>query len=306
MKRVVVTGAFGYVGLALLGRLARAGLPVIGIGHPPRAQAPVPAGVQAVHGDTVLAETAIDADSSLVHLAGGGGEAACRKDPVAAVKNIIGATMSLAGAARRAGAATRIYASTIAVYGTFRDHGRPYRETDTPMPDDLYGTCKAIGESVWSEGGGATCLRIANVYGAGCGVDLGVSGAVERFARAAATGGELTIYGEGAQRIDYVHIDDVCEAFRLALEAPPAALPAAINVGSGAPVTIRELAEACVRAGRDLGASPRIVQVPPPEGKMWPDRCLSVELARATLGWSPRVELDDGVRELVGMMKRTA
>lgn len=290
--RTVVTGAFGYLGLALLRKLPGA----VAVGHPPRATAPIPAGVEVIHGDLALAAE-LEADA-LVHLAGRGGEGEARKDPVAAVSTIVGGTARLAASRAR----KKLFSSTIAVYGTFRDHGRPYREDDAPRPDDLYGACKRAAEQAWTLGGG-TSLRIANIYGAGCGVDLGINGAVERFARAAATGGDITIYGEGAQRIDYVHVDDVCAAIHAALAADT--LPPALNIGSGRPVSIRELAEACVRAGEALGQKPRIVSLPPPEGKVWPDRSLSIDLARSTLGWQPRVALDDGIRELVTMMRKS-
>src|SRR5262249_37086702 len=145
-------------------------------------------------------------------------------------------------------------------------------------------------------------LRLANLYGAGAGVDLGVQGAVERFARAAAAGGELTVFGSGAQKIDYLHVDDAVEAFARTLDrAEP---PPVVNVGGGDPVAIAALAEACVSAAQKLGRRPRIVQKEAPSDKIWPDRSLAIELAKSRLGWTPRVPLQAGVDELVAMMAR--
>lgn len=301
MDRVVITGAFGYLGLALAKRLAET-RPVVAVGHPPRAPVTLPAGVMSVHGDLTLAGDRLADASGLVHLAGGGGEGRCREDPALAARVIARGTSLLAAAARAIGVRRRIFASTIAVYGTFRDHGRPYRETDAIAPDDLYGSLKATAEHVWTSHAGGTALRIANIYGAGIGVDLGISGAVERFARAAARGEELTMYGDGSQRIDYVHIDDVIEAIVRTLDAE--SVPPVINVGSGRPVSIRELAEACIAAAESLGMKPRLVSKPPPEGKVWPDRSLAIDLAHDALGWTPRMRLEDGVKELVVMMTK--
>jgi UDP-glucose 4-epimerase len=305
MSRVVITGAFGYVGLACLHRLAGEA-DLVAVGHPPRAVAAIPAGIERFEGDLGLAvgQLAAGGVDAVIHLAGGGGEAKVREEPVAAVRSIVHGTATVADAARRAGTRRRLYASTIAIYGTDRDHGRPYAETDQPLPDDLYGSLKHAAEHVWTQLAGGTALRIANIYGAGAGVDLGINGAAERFARAAARGEEITVYGDGSQRIDYVHIDDVVDAFRRAL-ASPNPLPPAINIGSGRPVAIRELAEACVRAGARRGKTPKLTFLPAPAGKIWPDRSLSIDLAREALGWEPRVPLDDGVGGLVEMMMTT-
>ncbi len=300
--RVIITGAFGYLGQVLTRRLA-AFHDVIAIGHPSRAPIPTPAGVEVIHGDLKLAAERLDARTAIIHLAGGGGEARCRQDPVDAVRTIIGGTSLLAAAARAAASPVRLFASSIFVYGTYRVPTGPYSEADATEADDLYGVCKATAEHVWTAHGGGTALRIANIYGAGCGVDLGIQGAIERFGRAAALGGELTIYGEGTQRIDYVNVDDVAMAFERALTAPVGTLPSAINIGGGAPVAIGDLARTCIRAAELLGEHPTLTSIPPPEGRLWPDRCLSIDRARDVLGWQPRVALADGVRDLIQMMR---
>jgi UDP-glucose 4-epimerase len=204
----------------------------------------------------------------------------------------------LVARARAAGVRRLLFASTIQVYGTSRDFGRPYRESDAATPDDLYGAVKEAAEHIWTGLGAGTALRIANVYGAGCGVDLGIQGAVERFARAAAAGGELTLHGDGTQRIDYVHVDDVVEAFHQALqvESPPPV----VNVGGGEPISISMLAERCIAAGRSLGRAPTLSRK---EGKTWPDRSLDIHLAATRLGWQPRVPMADGLSDLVRMMR---
>jgi UDP-glucose 4-epimerase len=294
--KVLVTGAFGYLGLALLHRLHDR-FELTAFGHAPRARAPIPAGVRVIHGE--LEDVDVAGFDAVVHLAGGGGPRKVESDPVAAVRTNVRCTSGLAEKARAAGVRRLLFASTIQVYGTFRVSGRPYRESDAAVPDDLYGVLKEAAEHVWTALAGGTALRMANLYGAGCGVDLGVNGAVERFARAAATGGELTLYGDGSQRIDYVHVDDVVEAIRLALMAERP--PPVVNVGGGNPISISMLAETCVAIGEELGQRPSLVRKP--EGQTWPDRSLAIELAAERLGWRPRVTLQDGLTELVRMMR---
>ena len=308
--RIFLTGAFGYLGLALLTKLA-SDHEIVAFGHAPRnpaAKSVIPASVTVVEGDLADVGGAIQSHGShapfqaVIHLAGGGGPHKCAADPIAAIRANIRGTSGLLEAARSAGVPRLIYASTIAVYGTERVPTGPYRESDQALPDDIYGVIKEAAEHVWTAIGGGTALRIANIYGSGSGVDLGVLGAVERFARAAAIGGQARIFGTGDQRIDYVHVDDVTLAFRRAIEAP--GLPPAINVGGGAPISIAELWSLCQRAGESLGARPTLERQPAPPGKSWPDRSLAIDLAAQVLGWRPQIGYEQGLTELVTMMRQ--
>ena len=304
MARVLCTGAFGYLGLAALRGLT--GHDLVAFGHAPRnpaARAVIPAGVTVIEGDLAEAPAILRSRGpfdAVVHLAGGGGPHKLAADPIAAVRTNIRATSEIAHVAREASVKRLVFASTIAVYGTFRDHGRPYSEADSPAPDDIYGVIKETAEHVWVAHAGGTSLRIANIYGAGAGVDMGVNGAVERFARAAAEGAALKIFGTGAQKIDYVHVDDVVRAIAAVLESP--APPPIVNVGGGDPIAIVDLAERAIAAGKALGKAPTLRREPAPEGKSWPDRSLAIDLAKSALGWSPRVTYDDGIAALVRMM----
>jgi UDP-glucose 4-epimerase len=310
--RVLVTGAFGYLGLALLRGLE--GYEVVALGRRPRnerALTTVPPWVTTVFGDVLGDAEAVVSGrgpfDAVIHLAGGGGPKKVESDPAAAVRDNALGTALLADVARRGKVQRLLLASTIAVYGTFRPPpGRPYRETDPAAPDDLYGSLKRSAEAIWTGAGlaGGTALRIANIYGAGAGVDLGIAGAVERFARAAGRGGEISIFGTGQQRIDYVHIDDVVRALRLGLER--AGLPAVINIGGGEPVAIATLAETCASIGQRRGAAVSLLRKPDPGGKIWPDRALAIERASEVLGWQPRVPLVQGLEEMAEMMARTA
>lgn len=299
--RVLVTGAFGFLGLALLRRLAPEH-DLVATGHPPRnpmARATIPAGVELREGE--LLELKLEGRfDAVIHLAGGGGGARMATDPARAVRTNILGSQRLLELAREAGAGRLLFASTIAVYGTQR--GGLFRETDATHGDDLYGAVKEAAERLWTAQGGHA-LRLANLYGAGCGIDLGIEGAAERFARAAARGGELTIYGGGAQKIDYLHIDDATDGFARALTAPSP--PPILNLGGGAPVSIGALASACVSAAHKLDRTPRIVAKEAPAGKLWPDRSLANGRAASALGWQPQRRFQTGIDELVAMMARS-
>ncbi len=302
--KVLVTGAYGYLGSTLTLRLA-AHHDVVAFGHGPRNEAVLsrfPDSVRHHRGDLLAMDPGeIFPVDAIVHLAGGGGPKKCQADPKKAVRVNVTATARLCQRAKEHGVKRLIFASTVAVYGTERAALGPYSEDLAPDPGGLYGALKEAAEEVWMAAGG-TALRFANIYGAGIGVDMGLGGAMERFARAAATGGELTIYGTGEQRIDFVNIEDVCRAVGLALETKK--LPPALNIGGGAPSAIKDIATNCVEAGTKLGQKPVLVQKPAPPGKLWPDRSLNIERARKHLGWTPEVPMESGIEDLVNMMAK--
>jgi GDP-L-fucose synthase len=100
----------------------------------------------------------------------------------------------------------------------------------------------------------------------------------------------LTIWGSGAPRREFLHVDDCADALALLLRVYSDAAP--INVGSGSDLTIRELAEIVARV---VGFTGRIGADPSkPDGA---PRKLMSGSRLAGLGWRPRVTLEAGVAE---------
>jgi UDP-glucose 4-epimerase len=321
--RVLVTGAFGYVGLTLVRRLA-AEHAVVALGRAPRA---CPPGVEVVAAD-ILALPRLAPLDAVVHLAALGPDA----EPRAMVRtNVLGSQLVL-DAARAAGVTRCLFASTVAVYAPA---AHPARETDPTGAADLHAATKEAAERSWTAQGGVA-LRLAPIYGAGSGIDLGRDGPFDRLARAAAAGGDLPV-ASGGSKLDAIEISDAVEAFARALVAPRP--PPVLNIGSGVPVRMGEFAAACVTAANKLGLSPRIVPAPArtdmsvleatgtdvsvlaesTSAERGPRtdmsvlrtgirtdvsvRTIAVGLAVATLGWQPRRKPQDGVDELVAMYR---
>ena len=134
-----------------------------------------------------------------------------------------------------------------------------------------------------------------NLYGPGDNFDLASSHvlpAIIRKAHEAKVGGHaaLTIWGSGEPRREFLHCDDCADALVLLLKSYSAAEH--VNVGSGCDVTIRELTEIVCDvvgfAGRiDLDRSK-------PDGT--PRKLMSADNLRA-MGWSPRIDLRQGIAE---------
>jgi UDP-glucose 4-epimerase len=128
-------------------------------------------------------------------------------------------------------------------------------------------------------------LRFANVYGPRQEAGL-EGGVVAIFLNAMAAGEETTVYGDGGQSRDFVHVDDVTRALLLA-----PGRGGVFNVGSGVETTVLELHERC-RAVSGDDRAPR--QAPPREGDLRRS-VLDVSLAERELGWRPEVALDEGL-----------
>lgn len=134
-----------------------------------------------------------------------------------------------------------------------------------------------------------------NLYGPGDNFDLGsghVLPALIRKAHEAKRAGAdaLTIWGTGTPRREFLHVDDCADALVFLLRHYSGTQP--VNVGSGTDLSIAELAELVCRV---VGYRGRIVRdLSKPDGT--PRKLLSSARLRA-MGWSPRVELEQGIAD---------
>ncbi|MCM2314509.1 MAG: GDP-L-fucose synthase [Thermoanaerobaculia bacterium] len=118
-----------------------------------------------------------------------------------------------------------------------------------------------------------------------------VPGMMRRFHEAKLSGApEVVVWGSGTPRREFLHVTDLAEALVMLLDRYEEA--ATINVGCGRDVTIAELAETMKRV---TGYPGRIVfDTSKPDGT--PRKLLDVSRIQA-LGWAPRIELEDGLRD---------
>jgi len=137
-------------------------------------------------------------------------------------------------------------------------------------------------------------LRFFNVYGERQALSNPYTGVLAIFASRLLNGNRPFIYEDGLQRRDFVSVHDVAEACLLALEQP-AAVGESFNIGSGVSVTVREIA---ARVAQALGrADDAEITGTYRAGDI--RHCFgSLDKARALLGFTPRVALDEGIAHL--------
>ena len=170
-------------------------------------------------------------------------------------------------------------------------------EDAPPDPRSTYAASKLAQEhfaAAWARqsGGHVWALRYHNVYGPRMPRDTPYAGVAALFRSALERGKAPRVLEDGRQRRDFVHVRDVAVANALAVEAEPPRTFEAVNVCSGEPHTIGDLAEALAAAA----AGPRPLVI----GGARPGDVRHVVAdpakARRILGFSARTSFADGVR----------
>lgn len=176
----------------------------------------------------------------------------------------------------------------------------PTPEELVPLPSSPYALTKYDQELLclmWGAAYGmpSVALRLFNVYGPRQALSNPYTGVMAIFACRLLNGSPPMIYEDGRQRRDFVNVRDVARAFRLALEKPEVE-NCALNIGSGAAVTIEQVARLLGEALDREDIEPKI------EGKyrFGDVRHCYADISRAAdrLGYRPEVELVSGIREL--------
>jgi UDP-glucose 4-epimerase len=142
-------------------------------------------------------------------------------------------------------------------------------------------------------------LRVFNVYGPGQPLPPSHAPVVPRFLRQATSGGSVVIFGHGRQTRDFVYISDVVEALLRAGQTQGISR-LIFNIGSGTEVSILGLVDAIERV---LGRSAH--RLPNGEGDAGVTRlCADISLAKESLGFTPKVSLEEGLRMMISQEPR--
>ena len=165
-------------------------------------------------------------------------------------------------------------------------------------PRNAYAVTKVAQEQLagaWGRatGGSVAALRFHNVYGAGMPRDTPYAGVAAIFRSALARGQPPQVFEDGGQRRDFVHVSDVAAAVVAATEQHEFG-SVAVNVGSGRPRTVGDLAHALARAVG--GPTPRTTG----EYRLGDVRHITADSSRlrTLFGWEPEVDFDAAMSEL--------
>ncbi len=313
-SRVLVIGGLGFIGINLTTKLAERGARVAVLTpdrakHAADAAAFERAGIEIVEGDLrdqPLVETHVAGRQLVFNLSGQSGAVRSMEDPWTDLDvNLRGNLVLLEALRARNRDAKVVFAGSRLQYGHV---DRLPAGEDAPQVGlclhaihkqtverylDLYGRLFGIRYSV---------ARITNPYGPGQPSSRPGYGVINRMIHLAITDRALTIYGDGTQLRDYVHVTDVVSAL-LAMAESPAADGRAYNVGSGTGTKMVDLAAQVIA----MAGGGRIEHV------AWPalaqqvetgDFVADISLIARELEWKPAIALPDGLDQTVAFYRR--
>ncbi len=225
-------------------------------------------------------------------------------DPVQTTKTSVHGAINMLGLAKRTRARI-LQASTSEVYGDPEVH---------PQPESYWGRVNPIGiRSCYDEGKRCAetlffdyfrqhqtdikVVRIFNTYGPRMHPNDGR--VVSNFIVQALQGKDITIYGDGSQTRSFCYVDDLIDAMISMMETEDG-FTGPVNIGNPAEFTMLELAELILKIS---GGKSKIVYQPLPSDDP-KQRQPNVELAKNKLGWTPKVSLEDGLKETINYFSK--
>jgi dTDP-glucose 4,6-dehydratase len=304
--RLLVTGAAGFLGSHLCDRLLAQDHTVVGMdnlltGTPANlAHLGHHRGFQLVRHDV---STFIDVPGpvdGILHFASPASPIDYLEFPIPTLKVGALGTHNALGLAKAKGARF-LLASTSEVYGDPLVHPQPesYWGNVNPVgPRGVYDEAKRFAEAMTMAYHryhrlDTRIVRIFNTYGPR--MRLRDGRVVSNFIVQALRGEPLTMYGDGSQTRSFCYVDDLIEGIvrRFALGGGGSAEPT--NIGNPHEFTVRQLAERVLAL---TGSRSAVVEHPLPEDDPRVRRP-DITRARETLGWEPRVPLEDGLRRTI-------
>ncbi len=305
--KALVTGAAGFIGSHLVERLLQRGDAVVAVDNltdyydVDQKQHNLAAYEGANAAETVLEDlaepTVLDrvAEVDVVyHLAGQPGvRLSWDRNFATYVERNINRTQQLLEAARTAGLARLVYASSSSVYGNQPSY--PVDEEAVPHPFSPYGVTKLAAEhmcSLYAQNYGLSTvsLRFFTVYGPRQRPDMAFS----KFIRATLAGRPIKVTGDGSAVRDFTYVGDIVSALVAAGQADVA--PGRVyNTCGTESVTVNDTIRLI---GETVGTEPAVERGPTVPGDVQRTGGIST-LAEAELGWTAEVELASGLAQQV-------
>jgi UDP-glucose 4-epimerase len=270
--KVVVTGASGFLGREIIGKLVSANIDHVGVSRRQISDFHIVESYRNAPDGDVLIHLAETNDRALANRGG----ALCERDAAEIIKCLSKRYKKI------------IYASSAVLYGDECDS--PRSELDAIVPVDIYTNIKRTSEDVVLNGGGIVA-RFSNIFGPGMSRATVIMAILEQLGLE----GPLTLHDTSPVR-DFLWIEDAADAV-LAMILNP--LQGIYNVGSGRGTSIYELAAIALKASNEKDR--QIMS----KNSFYKRSILITDIKKLTssCGWMPKIELSIGMQNMVNLMK---
>ena len=306
IRRVLVTGGAGFIGSHTVETLLRRGRAVRvlddlssgKVENLPERHPRLELRIGSIL-DREQLDSAMQGVEGCIHLAAQVSAARSVEAPLpSARRNVLG-FVNVLEALRHAGVPRLVYASSAAIYG--EPQRLPLEETETACPTNPYGLEKYVDELYADlyrrlHGVSAMGLRYFNVYGPRQDPSSPYSGVISRFVERLAAGETPTVFGDGRQTRDFIHVGDVAAANVAALEADAQGV---CNVATGRRSDLLELLRLL---GDCLGTAtrPRFEETRAGDIR---DSCGDTRRLEQALGLVASRSLENGLADLVDSLE---
>jgi CDP-glucose 4,6-dehydratase len=291
-RRILITGAGGFVGSHLARKLKELGAEVVSLIRRED-------GVDVA--DREALETFFDNKPSVVfHLAGEAVVERGQEMPFDTFRTNVLGTLNVLELSRIYAIPKIIIASTAQVYGEGKP---PFREDDPPRPSRPYETSKTATDLLAQSYAdsfnlGVLIPRFANIYGPG---DTNFTRLIPKVLKYILKDKPIPVWGGTAKR-EYLYVDDAVEAYLMlgAISDVKLERNRIFNFGSGKPIAVQDI---ITTIGKLAGVTIRIIREKDVREGEITDQYISWEKASRALGWKPRVSLDEGLRRTIAWYK---
>jgi UDP-glucuronate decarboxylase len=299
-KRILVTGGAGFLGSHLIDRLLDAGHEVVCVDN---LFTGTKRNIEHLHSQSrfefirhdVTFPLYVEVDE-IYNLACPASPVHYQHDPVQTTKTSVHGAINVLGLAKRLKCRV-LQASTSEVYGDPTVHPQTeayWGNVNTIGPRSCYDEGKRCAETLFfvyhrQHGLEIKVARIFNTYGPR--MHPADGRVVSNFIVQALKREAITIYGDGKQTRSFCYVDDLIDGL-IRLMDSPATLTGPVNIGNPAEFTMLELAELVLK---ETGSSSPVVRQPLPQDDP-KQRQPDITLAKARLGWMPKVSLREGLK----------
>jgi UDP-glucuronate decarboxylase len=305
--RILVTGGAGFLGSHLIDHLLSAGHEVLGLDNMFTGSKE---NIRHLYGNSnfelirhdIVDPIKVEVDQ-IYNLACPASPIHYQLNPIKTVKTSVMGAINCLGLAKRVKA--RIFqASTSEVYGDPTEH---------PQSEEYRGNVNPIGlRACYDEGKRCAetlffdyyrenkvdirVVRIFNTYGPR--MLPGDGRVVSNFVVQAIKGEDITVYGDGMQTRAFCYVDDLIDGFIKMMNQTETVGP--INLGNPGEFTMLELAERVIRL---TGSQSKVIFRPLPQDDP-KQRQPDITKARQYLGWNPKTDLEDGLKETIAHFRK--